>query len=47
MSEPEFMRPRLTGIRFEGKAIPLEFLKDLAVLEEMIINVLILKVLAL
>ena len=39
MSEHEFMRPRLTGSRFEGKAIPLEFLKDLAVLEEMIVEV--------
>ncbi len=39
MSEHEFMRPRLTGKRFEGKAIPLEFLKDLAVLEAMIIEV--------
>lgn len=39
MSEHEFIRPRLTGKRFEGKAIPLEFLKDLAVLEEMIIEV--------
>ncbi len=39
MSEHEFLKPRLTGRRFEGTAIPLEFLKDLAVLEEMIIEV--------
>jgi len=35
----EFWKPRLTGARFEGHAIPLEFLKDLAVLEEMVIEV--------
>lgn len=34
-----FMRPRLTGPRFESHAIPLEVLKDLAVIEEMIIEV--------
>lgn len=34
-----FLKPRLTGARFEGHAIPLEFLKDLAVLEEMVIEV--------
>jgi hypothetical protein len=33
-----FLRPRLTGARFEGKAIPLEFLKDLSALEEMIVE---------
>jgi hypothetical protein len=37
-SEP-FLRPRLIGERFEGHSIPLEVLKDLAVLEEMIIEV--------
>jgi len=37
-SEP-FLRPRLTGPRFEGHGIPLEVLKDLAVLEEMIVEV--------
>lgn len=39
MSTQPFLRPRLTGSRFEGGAIPLEFLKDLAVLEEMIVEV--------
>jgi hypothetical protein len=34
-----FLRPRLRGARFEGHAIPLEFLKDLAVLQEMTIEV--------
>ncbi len=38
MTQP-FLSPRLTGLRFEGHAIPLEFLKDLAVLEEMVIEV--------
>lgn len=37
-SEP-FLQPRLTGPRFEGHAIPLEFLKDLSVLEEMFVEV--------
>ncbi|MFG0307259.1 MAG: hypothetical protein ACF8Q5_13700 [Phycisphaerales bacterium JB040] len=35
----EYLRPRLTGERFDGHAIPLEFLKDLAVIEEMVIEV--------
>lgn len=35
----EYLRPRLTGSRFSGHAIPLEFLKDLAVIEEMVIEV--------
>ncbi len=42
MPEPtitEFLRPRLCGARFEGASIPLEVLKDLAVLEEMVIEV--------
>lgn len=39
MSTEPFLKPRLTGKRFEGHAIPLEFLKDLAVLEEMIVEV--------
>src|SRR3954470_3494971 len=38
MTEP-FLRPRLIGERFEGHSIPLEILKDLAVLEEMIVEV--------
>lgn len=39
MSIERFLYPRLTGARFEGRAIPLEFLRDLAVLEEMIVEV--------
>ena len=39
MSEPPFLRPRLIGDRFEDHSIPLEFLKDLAVLEQMIVEV--------
>lgn len=34
-----FLQPRLTGPRFEDHAIPLEFLKDLAVLDEMVSEV--------
>jgi hypothetical protein len=39
MTTVPFLRPRLVGARFEGHAIPLEFLKDLAVFEEMIVEV--------
>ena len=39
MTTIPFMRPRLTGPRFEDHGIPLEFLKDLAVLEEMVVEV--------
>lgn len=40
MSEPlPFLSPRLVGERFAGHAIPLELLKDISVLEEMIIEV--------
>lgn len=39
MSTEPFLRPRLKGARFDGGVIPLEFLKDLAVLEEMVIEV--------
>ncbi|MSR59336.1 MAG: hypothetical protein EXS05_17120 [Planctomycetaceae bacterium] len=39
MTNEPFLRPRLTGPRFEGHAIPLELLSDLAVLEEMVIEV--------
>lgn len=39
MSTQLFLCPRLIGARFEGHAIPLEFLKDLAALEEMIVEV--------
>ena len=38
MSEERFLRLRLSGSRFDGHAVPLEFLKKLAVLEEMIIE---------
>lgn len=39
MGNEPFLRPRLTGERFKDHTIPLEFLKDLAVLEEMFIEV--------
>ena len=39
MNVEPFLRPHLTGKRFNEHAIPLEFLKDLAVLEEMIVEV--------
>ena len=39
MSTQLFLHPRLIGARFEGHAIPMEFLKDLAALEEMIVEV--------
>jgi len=35
----KFLSPRLVGERFDGHAIPLEVLKDLAVLEEMVVEV--------
>ena len=35
----EFLRPRLTGVRFEGGAIPLEMLNELPALGEMIVAV--------
>ena len=39
MSETAFLRPRLIGKRFDGRAIPLEVMKDLAVLEDLIVEV--------
>ena len=36
MDSRAFLRPKLVGTRFAGHAIPLEFLRDLAVLNEMI-----------
>ena len=36
MNSEAFLKPRLVGGRFEGHAIPLEFLRDLAVLNDMI-----------
>jgi len=38
MSIERFLYPRLKGPRFEDRAIPLEFLRDLAVLEEMVVE---------
>ena len=35
----EFLKPRLVGARFDEHSVPLEFLKDFAALEEMIIEV--------
>ncbi|MCE1226499.1 MAG: hypothetical protein LWW87_08450 [Geobacteraceae bacterium] len=35
----ELLRPRLVGRRFDNHSIPLEFLKDFAALEEMIVEV--------
>ena len=46
MSTKSFLRLRLVGTRFDDHAIPLELLKDLAVLEEMVIEVAKLKFLA-
>lgn len=39
MTAETFLSPRLVGERFAGHAIPLELLKDLAVLEEMVVEV--------
>jgi hypothetical protein len=39
MREFEFLRPELVGARFEDHAIPLDFLKDLAAFEELVISV--------
>ena len=39
MSETTFLCPRLIGARFEDHSIPLELLKNLSVLEELIIEV--------
>ncbi len=39
MSVEPFLEPRLVGARFEGHAVPLEVLKDLAVLQDMIVEV--------
>lgn len=40
MSETvDFLSPRFVGARFDGHAIPLEVLKDLSVLEELIVEV--------
>jgi hypothetical protein len=39
MTMTPFLKPRITGTRFNGGAIPLEFLVDFAVLSEMILEV--------
>jgi hypothetical protein len=39
MSVVPYLRPVLVGPRFENQAIPLEMLRDLAVLEEMVVEV--------
>ena len=39
MNNETFLRPRLVGKRFENHAVPLEFLKDIAALEELVIEV--------
>jgi hypothetical protein len=39
MNSEYYLRPVLVGERFEGHAIPLEMLRDLAVLEEMVVEV--------
>ena len=39
MSSETFLRLRFVGMRFDNHAIPLELLKDIAVLEEMVIEV--------
>jgi hypothetical protein len=39
MTPEIFLKPRLVGARFEDHSIPLEILKDLAVLEEMVVEV--------
>lgn len=39
MSHDDFLKPRLTGKRFDGHTIPLEVLKDFSALEEMVVEV--------
>ena len=39
MSKEPFVRLRLVGARYDDHSVPLEFLKDVAVLEEMIVEV--------
>lgn len=39
MESKPFLKPRVTGARFEGGAIPLEVLADLSVLSEMVVEV--------
>ena len=39
MSPEPFLQPHLTGARFEAASIPLEFLRDLAALENLVVEV--------
>jgi hypothetical protein len=39
MNQSEYLKPRIVGERFNNHSLPLEILKDLAVLEEMIVEV--------
>ena len=39
MPSVEFLRPRLIGARFEDGEIPKEFLRDLASLQELVLDV--------
>ena len=39
MSTEPFIRLRLIGARYDDHSVPLEFLKDVAVLEEMVVEV--------
>jgi hypothetical protein len=39
MPQQEFLKPKLIGDRFNGPAVPLELLKDFAVLQEMLVEV--------
>ena len=39
MSTEDFLRPKMVGKRFDHHSIPLEILGDLAILEEMVIEV--------
>ena len=39
MNVEPFLKPRLTGPRFEGGAVPLHVLADFAVLEQMIVDI--------
>ena len=39
MSTESFLRLRLLGMRFDDHGVPLELLKDIAVLEEMVVEV--------
>lgn len=39
MERVPFLKPRMAGSRFDDHAIPLDMLKEFAVLEEMIVEV--------